>query len=128
MLCLVPVADAPEETREEPKVKGEAHESCIDNVGKIGVVDPSLVSSRPQFVGGAVNKIVFFTGKSAADDRPLLDEAPSIAPGKDPPRSRFEVLYSEGLTPGTYYLRVIVINRDGNYAGEPTAVPFVIEG
>ncbi|MFK7801393.1 MAG: transglycosylase domain-containing protein [Anaerolineae bacterium] len=41
---------------------------------------------------------------------------------------QLEVLYSEGLTPGTYYLRVIVINRDGNYAGEPTAVPFVIEG
>ncbi|MFT7587336.1 MAG: hypothetical protein ACI9EW_003778, partial [Cellvibrionaceae bacterium] len=38
-----------------------------------------------------------------------------------------ETLYSEGLAPGTYYLRVIVINRDGNYGGEPTAVPFVIE-
>ncbi|MEM8859385.1 MAG: transglycosylase domain-containing protein [Chloroflexota bacterium] len=41
---------------------------------------------------------------------------------------QLETLYSEGLTPGTYYLRVIVINRDGNYAGEPTAVPFIIEG
>ena len=41
---------------------------------------------------------------------------------------QLELLYSEGLAPGTYYLRVIVINRDGNYAGEPTAVLFVIEG
>ncbi|MEM7802676.1 MAG: transglycosylase domain-containing protein, partial [Chloroflexota bacterium] len=38
-----------------------------------------------------------------------------------------EVLYSDGLTPGTYYLRLIVILRDGNYAGEPELVPFVIE-
>ncbi len=40
---------------------------------------------------------------------------------------QLETLYSDGLTPGTYFLRVIVINRDGNYAGEPAAVPFVIE-
>ena len=40
---------------------------------------------------------------------------------------QLETLYSDGLTPGTYFVRVIVINRDGNYAGEPVAVPFVIE-
>ncbi|MDJ0756648.1 MAG: transglycosylase domain-containing protein [Ardenticatenaceae bacterium] len=39
---------------------------------------------------------------------------------------QLETLYASGLTPGDYFLRLIVIKWDGNYVGEPYTVPFTI--
>ena len=40
---------------------------------------------------------------------------------------QLETLYSEGLTPGVYYLRLIIVAQDGNYAIEPDVVSFRVE-
>ncbi len=38
-----------------------------------------------------------------------------------------ETLYASGLAPGSYFLRLIVVQWDGNYVGEPYTVPITIE-
>lgn len=40
---------------------------------------------------------------------------------------RLEVLNADGLPPGAYEIRLIVVLWDGNYAGEPYVIPVTIE-
>lgn len=39
---------------------------------------------------------------------------------------QLETLAAAGLTPGTYYLRLVIVGLDGNYLQEPYQVPFVV--
>ncbi len=38
-----------------------------------------------------------------------------------------EMLHADALPPGDYLLRLIVVQWDGNYVGEPHTIPFVID-
>lgn len=39
---------------------------------------------------------------------------------------QLELLYASGLPPGDYYLRLILVQWDGNYVGEPHTIPIQI--
>jgi hypothetical protein len=38
-----------------------------------------------------------------------------------------EMLHADGLLPGDYLLRLIVVKWDGNYVGPPYTIPLTIE-
>jgi hypothetical protein len=42
------------------------------------------------------------------------------------PNGRLEILSADGLPPGDYEIRLIVVQWDGNYVGEPYTIPVAI--
>ncbi|MCA9980735.1 MAG: hypothetical protein KDD89_07880, partial [Anaerolineales bacterium] len=68
----------------------------------------------PQGDGSDPNNVQWFT-LGEISDVPVVN-------------GQLETLYASGLPAGSYYLRLILVQWDGNYVGEPYTIPIQVSG